>query len=413
LLYPDGVKFTELDLKPEILRALDKMGYADLTPVQEQTFAHVLADRDLLAMAETGSGKTSACAIPLLQRIDPVRRTIQGLILVPTRELALQYVDEIDRIGRYLDVAPFAIYGGFPMDIQKAKLRDGVHVLVATPGRLIDHLYNSDLSLSDVRTLVLDEADEMLDMGFIDDVKFIMSCIIGEHQTLLFSATMPPDIEELTATYLRDPVHIKLNLEVVAPANIAHRFRLVSPGQRVEALGELLREPFTQVLIFINSRKSGEQLFKRLQPLHRGVEYIHGGLDQSRRTSIFNRFKKLDIKILLATDVAGRGLDFSHVSHVINYDFPFSTEAYTHRTGRTGRMGRAGVAITLVTERDLPSLDRLLRANSIEPLWDGAPPDAQQRKRAASRRPAAPPGGDRRRKSGAGPRRPPKPRQQS
>lgn len=370
------MKFTELDLKPEIQKTLVNMGYTELTPIQEQTFDAIIAGRDIQALAETGSGKTSACGIPLVQNIDPANRDIQGLILVPTRELALQYVDDLDLICRYTDIAPFAIYGGFSMDIQKAKLADGVHLLVATPGRLIDHLYNSDLTLSSVHTLVLDEADEMLTMGFIDDVKFIMDCIVAEHQTLLFSATMPKDIEELAAECLHDPLFIELNRETVAPVSIVHTFTFISPQERIKVVNKYLRdEKPRQALIFINSKRTGEMLYNKLRNEHESLEYIHGGLDQSRRTSIFNRFKKCKIKILLATDVAGRGLDFTHVTHVINFDFPRGTEGYTHRTGRTGRMGNVGIAMSLVTARDLHGLKRLLKANSIKPTWLGKVPN--------------------------------------
>ena len=198
------MKFSELDLKPEILKALTDMGYQDLTPIQEKTFSPILNGSDLLARAETGSGKTAACGIPLVQRIDPSLNAIQALILVPTRELALQYVEEIDNISRFADVVPFAIFGGFSMEVQKAKLRDRVHILVATPGRLIDFLYHTtSIDLSCIRTLVLDEADEMLRMGFIEDMDLIMSCLIHKHQTLFFAATMPEEIDRLIKVYLK------------------------------------------------------------------------------------------------------------------------------------------------------------------------------------------------------------------
>jgi len=220
------MKFSELDLKPEILKALADMGYEDLTPIQEETFAPILAGRDLLARAETGSGKTAACGIPLVQMVDPSLNAIQALILVPTRELALQYVEEIDNIAQHTGVVPFAVFGGFSMDIQKAKLRDKVHILVATPGRLIDFLYNTtSIDLSSVRTLVLDEADEMLKMGFIEDVDFILSCMIHEHQTLFFAATMPEEINRLIRTYLKEPVRVELNKEQVAPQSLVHHFQ--------------------------------------------------------------------------------------------------------------------------------------------------------------------------------------------
>ena len=201
------------------------MNYTQLTPIQEQTFDHVMQGRDVLARAETGSGKTSACAIPLIQLLDPSIDAIQALIIVPTRELALQYVDEISQLAQHSKIVPFAVFGGLSIELQKTKLTHGVHVLVATPGRLIDLLYNSKLTLSGVKTMVLDEADEMLKMGFIDDVNFIMSCMMQEHQTLFFSATMPPEIKKLVKTYLKFPVEVELNIDQVAPTNLQHHFQ--------------------------------------------------------------------------------------------------------------------------------------------------------------------------------------------
>ncbi|MBW2217821.1 MAG: DEAD/DEAH box helicase [Deltaproteobacteria bacterium] len=337
-----------------------------------------------MAMAETGSGKTSACGIPLSEMVDPKISGIQALILVPTRELSLQYVDELDLIGRHTGIAPFAIYGGFSMDIQKAKLEHGVHILVATPGRLIDHLYNSTLTLEQVRIVVLDEADEMLKMGFVEDVNFILSCIMNEHQTLLFSATMASDVEELASSYLKDPVRIRLNLEDVSPQSITHRFRFLSDKERLPVLKQYFKEENPrQAIIFCNSRRNGELLFRKLKGVVDSLEYIHGGLDQNKRTSIFDRFKRNKIRVMIATDVAGRGLDFSRVTHIFNYDFPGPSENYVHRTGRTGRMGREGVAISLVTGRDLFAVKRLFKEKRIQAAWDGKVPDL---KRVASKK---------------------------
>ena len=383
------MKFSELDLKPGILEALTGMGYEDLTPIQEKTFFPILNRRDLLARAETGSGKTAACGIPLVQRIDPSLNAIQALILVPTRELALQYVEEISRISRLTDVVPFAIFGGFPMEIQEGKLKDRVHVLVATPGRLIDFLYHTtSIDLSSVRTLVLDEADEMLKMGFIEDIDFIMSCLIHEHQTLFFAATMPEEIDRLIRTYLVKPVRVELNKERVAPQSLAHHFQFTGPHDRLKALIEYLRrEKISQAIIFCNSRHHGEKLIKELEGKFESIEYIHGGLEQSRRTSIFERFRRNEITFMVATDVAGRGLDFSCVSHVINYDYPYRQESYTHRTGRTGRMGRAGIAMTFVTRQELGDLKSLFKINRIDPVWHGNVPDLQSIQRKGFQRP--------------------------
>jgi len=371
------MKFSDLELKPEILKALGDMGYEDLTPIQEKTFSPILSGRDLLARAETGSGKTAACGIPLVQMINPSVNAIQALILVPTRELALQYVEEIDKISRRTDVVPFAIFGGFSMEIQKAKLRDRVHILVATPGRLIDFLsHTTSIDLSCVRTLVLDEADEMLKMGFIEDIDFILSCLIHEHQTLFFAATMPDEIDRLIRLYLKEPVRMELNKEQVAPPSLVHHFQYMGRRGRLNALIEYLkREKISQAIIFCNSRHHGEKLTRELEGKFKSIGYIHGGLEQSRRTSIFERFRRNEITFMVATDIAGRGLDFSHVSHVINYDYPRGLESYTNRTGRTGRMGRSGIAMTFVTDQELMVLKSLLKMNRIDPVWHGNIPN--------------------------------------
>jgi len=373
------MKFEDLNLKPELLAGLKEIGYTDLTPIQEQTFAHILGGRDMIAMAETGSGKTAACGVPLVQNVDMSVRAVQVLVLVPTRELALQYVREISNIARKTQIAAFAAYGGHSIDIQKGKLEHGVHILVATPGRLIDLLYNSPLRLSEVRTFVLDEADEMLNMGFIDDVEFVIACLVHEHQTLLFSATMPREIKTLAAKHLKDPVTIELNVDQIAPQSLKHQFQLVKGHHRFDALVEYIRtEEPKQAILFCNSRRNVEKLHDQLRKEFKSVEAIHGGLEQSRRTSLFNRFRKMDIRLMVATDVASRGLDFSHVTNVINYDFPTHAEAYTHRTGRTARMGRKGVAMTFLTGGNLRDLRQIMRVNRIEPIWRGEAPDLER-----------------------------------
>ena len=370
------MKFTELGLKPEILKALKKMGYEDLTPIQEKTFSHIISGKDMVATAETGSGKTAACGIPMVQRINTDLNAVQGLILVPTRELALQYVSAISDIAKQSKVIPFAAYGGFSMQIQMSKLEHGVHILVATPGRLIDLIYNSPLSLSEVTTFVLDEADEMLNMGFITDVEFVMSCLIHEHQTLLFSATMPREVKNLTGKYLKDPLHIELNTTQVAPKSLKHCFKPINRNNHLDTLVEYIKDTDPkQAIVFCNSRRNVEKVYDHLKKKFDSVESIHGGLDQGRRTSIFNRFKKLNVKLIVATDVAGRGLDFSHVTHVINYEFPNSLLAYTHRTGRTARMGQKGTAMTFYTRGNLRDLAEVIRTTKIDPVWHGQAPN--------------------------------------
>jgi len=370
------VKFSELGLKPTILSALKEKGYDDLTPIQEQTFPHVLSGKDLIALAQTGSGKTAACAIPVVQSINPDLNQVQALILVPTRELALQYVDEIAWIAKETGVNAFAVYGGFSMEIQKSKLAHGVQILVATPGRLIDLLYNSPLRLAEVRYFVLDEADEMLNQGFLPDIEFVFSCMVHEHHTMLFSATMPNEIKQLSKNYLKDPIMVELIADQKAPQSLSHYFEQVKPQQRFEKMLELIRtENPKQAILFCSSRTNCEKLYDHLKKEVKSVEQIHGGMEQGKRTSLFRRFKKLDIQYLVATDIASRGLDFSHTTHVINYDLPQNPEAYTHRTGRTARMGREGKAVTFFITRDIGKLKHILRANRIEPIWIGSPPD--------------------------------------
>lgn len=392
------MKFEDAKLKPDLQKALTKMGFLDMTPIQEATLPHVLEGRDLVGLAETGSGKTSACAVPVVNMTEPSERVIQVLVLAPTRELAQQYVSEIDRLAEYTGVEPFAIFGGFDMSIQSAKLRNGVHILVATPGRLIDFLYNSDvLTLKNVKTLILDEADEMLDMGFWDDVNFIMSCMVHEHQTLLFSATMPNEISELVKTFLKDPVRIQLNKDQVAPQSLKHLFKMTRPHERTqEALDFVRQEDVGQSIFFVNTRGGGDKLLKELKQNLNSIDYIHGGLSQEVRTSIFNKFRSKKIKHMIATDVAGRGLDFSHVTHVINYDFPRDPESYTHRTGRTGRMGRKGKAFSLITGRDMECLKRVLANSNIEDTWLGDKPDLSRKSSPRKRNDGSGRGGNRR-----------------
>ncbi len=383
------MKFTDLNLKPRILAALSDMRYVELTPVQEKTFPHILAGTDIIVRAETGSGKTAACAVPLVQMVETSLKAIQALILVPTRELALQYVTEISDIARRTDVEPFVVYGGFSIQIQTIKIEHGVDILVATPGRLIDLLHNTPISLSNVRTFVLDEADEMLNMGFISDVEFIISCLIHDHQTLLFSATMPKEVENLARKYLKHPLTVYLDTGQTAPQSLQHHFLQTHPKNRLESLLKYLDQAQpSQAIIFCNSRRNTEKLHGHLKKKFPSTELIHGGLDQSRRTSLFNRFRRMQIKVMVATDLASRGLDFTHATHVINYDFPANSDAYTNRTGRTARMGRKGVALTLFTRGDLHSLKAIIKTNRIQPVWQGSEPDLNHVPRPPRRRPS-------------------------
>jgi ATP-dependent RNA helicase DeaD len=287
----------------------------------------------------------------------------------------MQYTDEVTALSSSTGIKPFCVYGGFSKTIQVNKLNDCVHILIATPGRLIDHLYDRTIDLSHVKCVILDEADELLNSGFLPDTEFILSCIVHEHQTLLFSATMPEDIKKLSHDYLKEPVRVDLIQKRSAPACIDHYFTCLPFSRWQEKLVHYIRtEDYKQMLIFCDSRIRVEKVFKALKKDIPDIEFIHAGLTQEKRSSIFNRFKKQKIRCLIATDVAGRGLDFSHVTHVVNWGLPRAKEQYTHRTGRTGRMGRSGKAMTLLGNRDLTGLKGIIRKNKIKPRWIGGAP---------------------------------------
>lgn len=366
--------FASLGLDATILQALDKMNFKEPSPIQAQTLPLIQQNRDLIALAQTGSGKTAACAIPICNRVDINNQFIQALIIVPTRELALQYATEVQKIGNYKGVKAFAIFGGESADMQQSKLKHGVHVLVATPGRLIDFIYSKSIDLSHVETLVLDEADEMLGMGFYDDLDFIIQCLVHSHQTLLFSATMPPGIRKLAQQYMKEPLEINL-IQEASPQLIDHHFLYCHHGERDRRLVELIEKMDPkQGIIFCHSRHQVENVCQALKRHVSGVDFLHAGLGQDIRTIVTNKFRSGKIRLLVATDVVARGLDFSNVSHVFMYQIPADPDAYVHRVGRTGRYGKSGVAVSLVTQRELPLLKGISHRLKKEPDWIGNPP---------------------------------------
>lgn len=372
----ETLTFESFNLDPLVMDSLREMGYTAPTPVQNQAIPLIMASNDLIALAETGSGKTAACGIPLCHHADTQNVHVQALIVVPTRELALQYATETQKIGRFKKVRAFALFGGEDMTMQRAKLKDGVQILVATPGRLIDFIYARAIDLTHVKTIVLDEADQMLGMGFYEDLEFIIQCLNHAHQTLLFSATMPKLIREIAQKHMRTPIELSLVGEATTPENLTHQFLYCPhPRQRPEELLHLLQtiEP-KQCLIFANSRREVEEISRTLKSRLSGVDFLHGGLEQNIRTIITNKFLKGKIRYLVATDIAARGLDFSNVTHVFNYHFPFEQETYLHRAGRTGRSGRVGTCVTLVTSRDLGQIRQLFKVLHKEPEWLREPP---------------------------------------
>lgn len=369
--------FSQFPLDEAILKSLDKMGYKEPSPIQLAAITPILEGKDLIALSQTGSGKTAACAIPICQIVDASHHHIQALILVPTRELALQYATETQKVGKAKGVRVFAILGGENADLQRSKLEHGVHVLIATPGRLIDFIYRRMIDLTHVKTIILDEADEMLSMGFHDDLDFIIQCLVQKHQTLLFSATMPKIITEIAKKYMRDPVEIVLTKENASPSLLEHHFMHCPHFHRDQALIKLIEvENPHQAIVFCHSRHQVEKVCQALKKEYSGVDYLHAGLTQDMRSNITSKYRTGKIRILVATDIAARGLDFSNVTHVFIYELSDDPEVYVHRSGRTGRFDKKGKVITLVTQRELHKLPRVLKLVNVEAQWIGEAPKA-------------------------------------
>ncbi|MFN2564223.1 MAG: DEAD/DEAH box helicase [Gemmatimonadaceae bacterium] len=361
--------FSALGLSDALVNTLTALGYEEPTPIQREAIPPLLAGRDLLGQAATGTGKTAAFALPLIQRLVPAqgegdgerRRRVSVLILTPTRELAMQVAEAVHRYGKALEVCAVPIYGGQAIQQQLRALRRGVDVVVATPGRALDHIRRGSLDLGGVRAVVLDEADEMLDMGFADDLEALLEAVPAERQTALFSATMPPRIASIAKRHLRDAVHVKVADELVAAGDVP-RVRqsayVVQRQHKVAALGRVLdMENPTSALVFCRTRTEVDELTETLNGRGYRAEALHGGMDQEQRDRVMRRFRDGTADLLIATDVAARGLDIEHISHVVNFDVPSAPEAYVHRIGRTGRAGREGVAITFAEPRE----HRLLR----------------------------------------------------
>jgi ATP-dependent RNA helicase DeaD len=360
------LKFADLGLNSAILATLGELGYEEPTPIQQQAIPPLINGRDVLGQAATGTGKTAAFALPILNRIaahpDGSRRIPSALVLVPTRELAMQVAEAVHRYGRSLDISVLPIYGGQAMQQQLRALRRGVDVIVATPGRVLDHIRRASVDLRGVKIVVLDEADEMLDMGFAEDLEAILTTVPAERQTALFSATMAPRVGAIARTHLSDPIRVTIQKDQV-PAGKAPRVRevafIVARNHKIETLGRVLEmESPTAALVFCRTRTEVEQLTEVLGARGYGAESLHGGLNQEQRDRVMRRFREGTTELVIATDVAARGLDIEHLSHVVNFDIPSSTESYVHRVGRTGRAGREGVAITLLE----PKETRLLKS---------------------------------------------------
>ena len=368
-------QFEELALSPPLLQTLKDVGYEAPSPIQAACIPHLLAGHDLIGQAQTGTGKTAAFALPLLQRLDLTDRQPQVLVLTPTRELAIQVAEAFQSYARHLPgfhVLP--IYGGQSMSLQLRHLRRGVHVVVGTPGRIMDHLRRETLTLDGLRSVVLDEADEMLRMGFIEDVDWILERTPPERQIALFSATMPEPIRRVAHRHLRDPREVKIQTRTATVATVQQRYCQVGVQHKLDALTRVLEvEDTDAVLIFVRTKIAATELAERLEARGYPSAALHGDMTQALREKTIEQLRGGGLDIVVATDVAARGLDVQRISHVINYDIPSDTEAYIHRIGRTGRAGRAGDAILFVAPREMRML-RVIEKATRQPITPMQPP---------------------------------------
>ena len=361
--------FSDLGLRPELLKALTSLGYEEPTPIQAQTIPLLLEGRDLVGQAATGTGKTAAFALPILQMIEQSkgRPDAIALVLVPTRELAVQVSEAMYKYGRELGAQVVPIYGGQPISRQLQALSRGVHVVVATPGRALDHIARNTLNLNSVRMVVLDEADEMLDMGFADDIEEILRTTPEERQTVLFSATMPSRITSIAKRHLRDPLKIQIGLGDTKPGKelVRQTAYIVQRSHKAAALGRILDiEAPAAAIVFCRTRTEVDQLTETMTGRGYRAEALHGGMSQEQRDRVMGRLRSGNAELLIATDVAARGLDVDTLTHVVNYDVPSAPESYVHRIGRVGRAGREGTAITLAEpkeQRQLANIERLTK----------------------------------------------------
>jgi len=344
--------FADLGLAPDILAAIQDVGYEEPSPIQEQAIPPLLAGSDVIGQAQTGSGKTAAFGLPMLQYVDPTEHEVQGLVLTPTRELCIQVTQALRAYGSRKGIDVVAVFGGAPIRTQQAQLRAGGHVVVGTVGRVKDLISRHSLMLHSTRFVVLDEADEMLDLGFLEDVERILSLTPSSRQTALFSATMPPEIRRLADQYLYSPVTIKVKTATLT-VDTVEQFALEVPARdKAEALVRVLEDEHPdQALVFVRTKIRCDQLYRTLRDRGMNVKAIHGDMTQGARDGVMISFKEGRLPLLIATDVASRGLDITGISHVVNFDVPVSPDVYVHRIGRTGRVGRSGRAITFYEPR--------------------------------------------------------------
>ncbi|HEY3276770.1 MAG TPA: DEAD/DEAH box helicase [Syntrophorhabdaceae bacterium] len=354
----DPLKFEELNLSKEMMKAIENMGFEEATPIQSEAIPLILQGKDVIGQAQTGTGKTVAFGIPILEMIQPKNRKPQAIILCPTRELAIQVAEEFKKLSKYKkDVQVLPIYGGQPIDRQIFALKKGVQIIIGTPGRTIDHINRGNLKLDEVKVVVLDEADEMLDMGFIDDIETILKETPKERQTLLFSATMPKPILDLTKRYQRDPQHAKVVHKQLTVPNVEQIYFEVRESMKLEALSRLIDMYDLKLsLVFCNTKRKVDEVVANLQVRGYLADGLHGDMTQAQRDRTMGKFRSNAFEILVATDVAARGIDVEDIEAVFNYDLPQNEEYYVHRIGRTARMGKAGKAFTFAVGKEVYKL---------------------------------------------------------
>jgi len=342
------------------MEGIEELGFSNLFPIQAQAIIPLLDGKDVIGQARTGTGKTAAFGIPMVEGLTPRINSVQGLILEPTRELAIQVADHMSRFSRYSKLKVLPVYGGEPIRRQISALERGVHIVVGTPGRIIDHLKRGTLNLASVKIVVLDEADRMLDMGFIDDIEYIFSRVPENRQTSLFSATIDQSVMNICHRYMKKPEKILVSKDEIALTQISQYYMVVNPRNKFEILRNILDENHIErAIIFCKTRKGTSMLANRLRARGYDANPLHAGFTQAQRDIVTNSFRKGKLKLLVATDVAARGLDIQGITHIINYDIPLDALVYFHRIGRTARMGREGTAITLVGYGEMTELNRI------------------------------------------------------
>lgn len=370
--------FSELNISESTLKSLERMGFEEATPIQAGTIPLAVEGHDIIGQAQTGTGKTVAFGVPLIEKVDPKEPTIQALVIAPTRELAIQCSEELHKIGYGKRSKILSVYGGQDISRQIRALKNKPQIIVGTPGRILDHIKRRTLKLENVKTLVLDEADEMLNMGFIEDINAILENVPSERQTLLFSATMPPAIRKIADTFMTEPESVKIKAKELTVDNIEQFFVKSQEREKFDILSRLLNVQKPELaIVFGRTKRRVDELSHALSIRGYIAEGIHGDLSQAKRLSVLRQFKENKIDVLVATDVAARGLDISGVTHVYNFDIPQDPESYVHRIGRTGRAGKSGVAVTFVTPREMSYL-RIVEETTKKRMTPLKPPTADE-----------------------------------